>query len=313
MRWVVALTAITMVVEIMVGYASGSMALLADGWHMATHVGALSLASAAYVLSRRYAGHRAFAFGTGKVHALAGFTSALLLGVVAVSMLFESIARLLRPEKVDFDTALPVALIGLVVNLLSVALLHAHHDRAPLGPTGAHLAHADDGHAHAQGHDEHGSTSHHDHNHRAVLLHVIADAFTSVLAICALLAGRWLDVPWLDAVTGIVGGVVILHWGLGLVRDTGAELLDVVPSEHLEADIRRVLERMDDVRVCDLHLWSLGRGQRSCLVTLITSIPREPQVYHEALASFHLAHLTIEVQRCTHHTSNDSSGPRQLS
>ena len=132
-------------------------------------------------------------------------------------------------------------------------------------------------------------------------MHVLTDAFTSVLAIVALFAGKWWSVPWLDATTGIVGGIVILHWGFGLTRSAGAELLDVVPSERLETAIRDALEDMDDVQVRDLHLWSLGGGQRSCLVTLITSTPREPQVYHEALSAFRLAHLTIEVQRCEQH------------
>jgi len=307
-RWVVVLTAATMIVEITVGYATGSMALLADGWHMATHVGALALASVAYVLARRYAAHRAFAFGTGKVHALAGYSSAILLGVVAVSMLFESVARLFRPLQVDYTGALPVAVIGLAVNVLSVFLLQAHHDHpspatdtAHTGHGHAHGGHGHGGHAHASGHDERHRLAHHeDHNHRAVLLHVLTDAFTSVLAIAALFAGKLWSVPWLDAATGIVGGIVILHWGFGLTRSAGAELLDVVPSEHLETAIRHALEEMDDVQVRDLHLWSLGGGQRSCLVTLITSAPREPQEYHQALAAFRLAHLTIEVQRCDH-------------
>jgi len=313
-RWVVALTAVTMIVEIAVGYSTGSMALLADGWHMATHVGALTLASVAYVLARRYAAHRAFAFGTGKVHALAGYTSAILLGVAAVSMLLESVSRLLQPLTVDYTAALPIAVIGLAVNVLSVVLLSAHHDHSGPAhevehPGGGHgHAHGGHGHAHGSHGHAHGSVAtapamtvaSEDHNHRAVLLHVLTDAFTSVLAIFALFAGKWLAVPWLDAVTGIVGGIVILHWAFGLTRGAGAELLDVVPSEHLETAIRRALEEMDDVQVRDLHLWSLGGGQRSCLVTLITSTPREPQVYHEALASFRLAHLTIEVQRTQH-------------
>ena len=270
----VLLTAAMMGVEIVVGYATHSMALLADGWHMATHVGALGLASAAYWVSRRFAGHRAFAFGTGKVRALAGYTSAVALGLVAIAMVVESLERLLRPHAIDFVSSLPVAVLGLLVNLVSVFLLHAHEDE-------------DDDH-----------DGEHDHNHRAAFMHVVADAFTSVLAIAALLAGRFLGWAWLDAVSGIVGGVVILKWGAGLSRNAAFELLDVSPSSAVEDEIRVALEALDDVRVSDLHVWSLGGGKKSCVVTVITAAPHEARWYREALARFELAHLTIEVQRC---------------
>jgi cation diffusion facilitator family transporter len=275
LRWVVLLTAAMMLVEISAGYATGSMALLADGWHMATHVGALGLAAAAHALSRRYAAHRAFAFGTGKIRALAGYTSAVILGLVATSMAVESFMRLLHPRVIDYASGLPVAVIGLLVNVASVGLLQAHDD--------------EERHEHD-----------HDHNHRAALTHVIADAFTSILAIGALLAGRVLQVGWLDAVSGMVGGVVILHWGVRLGRAAGAELLDVVPSTDVEADIRQQLEALDDVRVVDLHVWPLGGGRRSCMVTLVTSKPCEPSVYHKVLSTLALAHLTIEVRPCAH-------------
>jgi len=247
------------------------MALLADGWHMATHVGALSLASAAYWLSRRYAAHRAFAFGTGKIRALAGYTSAVALGLVAVAMIVESLERLLRPHAIDFVNSLPVAVIGLVVNLASVVLLHAHED------------------------DE---DDEHDHNHRAAFMHVVADTFTSALAIAALLAGRFLHWNWLDAISGVVGGMVILKWGVGLSRNAAFELLDVAPSSVLEDEIRGALEALDDVRVRDLHVWSLGAGAKSCVVTIVSAEPREAGRYRQQLARFDLAHLTIEVQRC---------------
>jgi len=263
-----------MLVEIVVGYATGSMALLADGWHMATHVGALGLASGAYALSRRFASHRAFAFGTGKVHALAGYTSAVALGLVAVVMIVESVTRLLHPNQIDFISSLPVAVIGLIVNLVSVRLLHGHDE------------HDEDGH------DDH------DHNHKAALMHVIADTLTSALAIAALLAGRFLGWVWLDAMTGVVGGLVILKWGVGLCRTTAFELLDVDPSLALEEKIRIALEAVDDVHVSDLHVWSLGRGARSCVVTVVSSSPRDASDYRERLAEFDLAHLTVEVRRC---------------
>jgi cation diffusion facilitator family transporter len=267
---VVMLTAVMMVIEISVGYATGSMALLADGWHMATHVGALGLASAAYAVSRRYAAHRAFVFGTGKVRALSGYTSAVGLGLVALFMVVESVTRLFRPQAIDFASSLPVAVIGLVVNLVSVFVLHAHDDE-----------------------DDH----EHDHNHRAALLHVVADTFTSALAIGALVAGRFLHWAWLDPLSGVLGGLVILQWGAGLARQAAFELLDVDPSSKLENEIKSELEALDDVRVLDLHVWSLGGGAKSCVVTLVTATPRDVRLYRDALAQFRLAHLTIEVQR----------------
>jgi cation diffusion facilitator family transporter len=268
------LTATMMVIEVVAGYATNSMALLADGWHMATHVGALGLASAAYWVSRRFAGHRAFTFGTGKVRALAGYTSAVALALVAIAMMAESVSRLRNPAAIDFASSLPAAVLGLFVNIASVFLLHVHDDN--------------------DGDDEHD----HDHNHRAAFLHVVADMFTSGLAIVALLAGRYLGWGWLDAVAGIVGGLVILKWGTSLVRSTSLELLDVSFSTILEDDIRSELEALDDVRVRDLHVWSLGGGAKSCVVTLVTAAPRDARCYRETLSRFGLAHLTIEVQRC---------------
>lgn len=288
---VVLLTAFMMVVEIAAGYATGSMALLADGWHMATHVGALGLASVAYWFSRRYAAHRAFTFGTGKVRALAGYTSAVALGLVAVLMVVESAERLLYPQVIDFESSLPVAVVGLLVNLASVGLLHLHDDDARDEHEDRDHDHSHRAHTHAHGHD---------HNHRAALLHVIADTFTSALAIGALLAGRFLHWTWLDPITGVVGGLVIFKWGLGLARLAAGELLDVAPSLSLEQDIRGALQSLGDVRVRDLHVWSIGGAAKSCVVTIASTTPREPEIYRGALAHFRLAHLTIEVQRSPH-------------
>ncbi|MET0287005.1 MAG: CDF family Co(II)/Ni(II) efflux transporter DmeF [Polyangiales bacterium] len=281
---VVALTATMMVLEIAVGYATSSMALLADGWHMATHVGALGLASFAYAASRRYAGHRLFALGTGKIRALAGYTSALVLGLTALVMIVESVQRLFAPREIDVAASLPVAVLGLLVNLLSVFLLH------------------DDHHEHDHGHDHHHHEHdhHHDHNHRAALLHVIADTLTSALAIAALLAVRHFGWTWLDALTGVLGGVLILHWGAELCRVAALDLLDAAPSPDLEQAIRGELERGQDV-VRDLHIWSLGEAHYGCVATLISDAPEEPKHYHQRLARFGLAHLTVEVQRCPDH------------
>jgi len=310
---------------------------------MATHVGALGLASAAYALSRRYAAHRAFAFGTGKIHALAGYTSAVALGLVALLMLGEAVSRMIAPAAIDFRSSLPVAVLGLLVNLASLRLLHGHgaedehahdsedehaHDSEGEHEHGAH-EHEHGGHLHERthGHDHdhvperlHGSGAelaaqhthgqhthghgHHDHNHRAAVLHVAADALTSLLAIVALLAGRFGGYMWLDPAMGIVGSLVILKWGAGLCKHAAFELLDVEPSGRLEQSIRGALERIDDVRVSDLHVWPLGGGKRACIVTLISSTPRESLHYRECLRPFGLGHLTVEVLRC-----HDGFGP----
>lgn len=284
-RWVVVLTGVMMVTELAVGYATRSMALTADGWHMATHAGALGLAAAAYWFARTRATDRSFSFGTGKVHALAGYTSAVALMLVALSMIVESVRRLASPEVIHFREALPVAIVGLIVNLASIKLLdHDDHD-----------------HDHDDDHDDDHDHAHagHDHNHRAAYMHVVADAFTSVLAIAALVAGRYLGWSSLDFMMGIVGGVVVLKWGYGLCRSSGAQLLDATASASAEAAIRAELERVDDIRVADLHLWEMGPNRRSCVVTLVTSRVRDTAFYRDRiLAASPLAHLTVEVHRC---------------
>lgn len=275
-RAVMVLATVTMIAEIVVGYTTHSMALLADGWHMATHVGALAIASASYVLARRYAAHASFGFGTGKISALAGYTSGLALGAAAIAMLVESVQRLASPEAIDFATSLPVAAGGLLVNLLSLKLLHGHGDD----------------------HDEPHDHDHaHDHNHRAVALHIVADALTSTLAIAALAIGYATGIRWLDAATGIVGALVILHWVVTLCRSTGSELLDVDPEGVMQHRVREVLERIDDVRVVDLHVWPIGRGRYGCVATVVASRPREPDAYREqVLVVRNVSHVTIEVR-----------------
>ena len=286
-RAVIALTAAMMVVEIVVGYATHSMALTADGWHMATHVAAFGMAALGYTISRRFATHKAFAFGTGKVHALAGYTSAIVLAIVSILMMVESISRLADPERIDYASSLPVAVIGLVVNLLSIWLLH---DREATGHD------RDDDHEDHH-HDDHDHHHHHDHNHRAAVLHVIADALTSSLAIAALLTGRWLGWRWLDPVTGIIGGIVILSWAFGLCRHASHELIDFRRGDANEATIRSTLEELGDVHVYDLHVWSLGRGRLGCIVTLASPTPRRPAVYRALiLERCPISHLTIEVE-----------------
>jgi cation diffusion facilitator family transporter len=291
-RAVIALTVVTMTLEIAAGYWTGSMALVADGWHMATHVGALGLAAAAYAVSRHFSSHRAFAFGTGKVHALAGYTSAVALGLVALDMVVESISRLLEPRSIDFANSLPVAVVGLVVNLASVKLLHDD----------THEPHAHDHEGHDHG-DETlarvtGTHAAHDHNHRAAVVHVMADTCTSALAIGALLAGRFLGWTWLDPITGIVGGGVILAWGISLCRNAALDLLNVDPSGQASEEIRVWVEAMHDVQVSDLRVWPLGRGARGCVMTLSAESPRDVSEYRtRVLGAFPFEHLTIEVRR----------------
>ncbi|MDQ3369572.1 MAG: CDF family Co(II)/Ni(II) efflux transporter DmeF [Myxococcota bacterium] len=278
-----------MVLEIAVGYTAGSMALLADGWHMATHVVALGMASLAYVIARRFESHHAFTFGTGKIHTLAGYTSALLLAIVAVGMIVESASRLVTPRTIDVASSLPVAIVGLLVNIVSVKLLHggAEHD-----------------------HEHDGDPHDHDHNHRAAVMHVLADILTSALAIVALVAAQLLGWSWLDPITGIVGGLVIGKWSFGLCKTAALELLDVDPSASFQLQIREALEQIDDVRVHDLHVWSLGRGARSCVVTVTSATPRETTEYRRRILEVcPLSHLTVEVLRCDgEHRSQPSAG-----
>jgi cation diffusion facilitator family transporter len=289
-RAVIALTATMMVVEIAVGYTTHSMALTADGWHMATHVVAFGMAALGYTISRRFATHEAFAFGTGKVHALAGYTSAIALAIASIVMMTESISRLFDPERIDYASSLPVAVVGLAVNLLSIWLLHDHDD-ADQG---------DDHHDHSHHDHSHHDHNHHDHNHRAAVLHVIADALTSSFAIVALLTGRWLGWRWLDPVSGIVGGIVILSWAFGLCRHASHELLDFRRGGNSEATIRSTLEELGDVLVRDLHVWSLGRGQLGCIVTLASPTPRRPATYRALIREkCPISHLTVEVELVT--------------
>jgi len=229
--WVVALTFVMMIGEIAAGYLTGSMALLADGFHMATHAGALGIAAAAYGFARRNANNRRYSFGTGKVGDLAGFASAMVLGLVSLGIAGESVFRLFEPTSVAFGEATLIAVVGLGVNLLSAFLLAGHH------------GHHDHGHSH-----DHGHHHHHDNNLRSAYVHVLADALTSVLAIAALLAGRYLGWVWMDPVMGIVGSIVIAKWAWNLMRDSAAVLLDTT-DEPVAEEIRELLETSDDVRI----------------------------------------------------------------
>ena len=276
--WVVALTAVMMVGEIAAGLAFNSMALLADGFHMATHAGALGIAAVAYAYAKRHAHGRRYSFGTGKVGDLAGFASALVLGIVALGIAFESAMRLVDPRPVAFTEATVIAVIGLGVNVVSALLL---------------------GHGHDHGHDHHHGGDHHDHTHerdnnlRSAYLHVVADALTSVLAIAALLGGRYLGWVWLDPLMGLVGSVVIAVWAWSLMRDTGAVLLDATDAA-IEAEIRELVEGPGDAKITDLHVWRVGPGAHSAIISVVGAtrevICARVQPVHE------IEHLTVEIR-----------------
>jgi cation diffusion facilitator family transporter len=290
-RWVVALTFAMMLGELIVGYITNSLALTADGWHMATHAGALGMASFAYWFARTRSRDAAFSFGTGKVHALAGYTSAIVLAVVAIWMMYESGSRLLRPLPIAFGEALPVAALGLLVNLASMKLLHVSHDREH-----AH----DDHHAHEDDHEQHDPQGEHhgDHNIRAAYVHVLADAFTSVLAILALVGGKEMGWRFLDPLMGIVGGLVISRWSLNLCRGAAKQLLDMVPSAELVTRVREDLQKVPGTRVVDLHVWEIGPQARACIASVISKPGASPLEYREALGSREgLVHVTVEVHQ----------------
>ncbi len=290
-RTVLALNVVVMVAEIVIGELSGSMALLADGWHMATHVGALGLALAAYAAARRMDARRAFPFGPGKVHALAGFTSALVLLVLAIDMTVESVTRLVHPASIDFARSLPVAVVGLVVNLASVRILH---DDAALGAIAPGASACGPQCVHERAAPS-GSEPAHDHNHRAAFAHVVADALTSALAIAALLAGRHLGVPWLDPLSGLVGAAVILGWGAGLLRHTGAELVDFEPEPELRDAARALVQSACRVDVHDVRSWSLGQGRRGALVRVASGTAATADDVRGVLQAVSFDFVAVEV------------------
>jgi cation diffusion facilitator family transporter len=281
---VVAITSVMMVVEIVAGWLFNSMALLADGWHMSTHAAALGASGIAYVLARRFVRDPRFAFGTWKIEVLAAFASAVFLGVVALYVALESVTQLFRPLPIDYDQALLVAVLGLAVNLLCAWLLRDRHSHAGGDPTHGHLHH----HRH-----------HADLNLRSAYLHVLADALTSVLAITALLGGRFLGWGWLDPIIGIVGAAVISAWAYGLIRDSSKVLLDREMDHPVVEQIRRTLERDGDVKVTDLHVWRIGRSQYACIVSLVAHAPKTPDEYRALLANCpELRHTSVEVNAC---------------
>src|SRR5262245_29400942 len=275
--FVIALTGSMMVLEIVSGTVFGSMALVADGWHMATHMAAMLITALAYLYARRHAQNPRFTFGTGKLGDLAGFASAIVLALIALFIGWESSLRLTAPVPIDFPQAIAVAVLGLAVNVVSAWLLKDDHD-----------------HHHGHHHDHHDA---HDNNLRAAYVHVLADALTSIFAIAALVTGSMYGWLWPDPVMGLVGALVIARWSLRLMRDAGGVLVDYIPAgEDLPDEIREAVATPSD-RIVDLHVWQLGPGHHGAIVCIQSDAPQAPSYYREKLATIHdLSHVAVEVE-----------------
>jgi cation diffusion facilitator family transporter len=279
-KLVLVITAIAMIAEVIAGSVFGSMALLADGWHMGTHAAAFAITIFAYQYSRKHSANDSFTFGTGKVSILGGYSSAIALAVIALFIGGESFVRLIAPKEIHFNEAIAVAVLGLIVNLFCAFLLHGHHN-----------------HKHEEGHNR---SHHHDHNLRGAYLHVLADALTSVLAIFALSFGKFFGWHWLDPLMGIVGALVITRWSYGLLKDTSAILLDRnIARDHIQL-IQQKIESDSDNRVSDIHIWKVGPIDYAAIISLVTHYPQPTEYYKDLLKAFkELSHVTIEVNVCS--------------
>jgi cation diffusion facilitator family transporter len=281
---VIAITAIMTVVEIAAGFVFGSMALLADGLHMASHAAALSISAIAYFYARRHAFDRRYTFGTGKANALGGFAGANLLAVFCLIMAVESAQRFFQPVPIDFDHALWVAVLGLLVNGACVVILRDNHGH-------------DHGHGHHHSHD-HTHVDAEDHNLRSAYLHVLADALTSLLAIGALLAGKYFGQGWMDPAMGVVGAVLVGRWSIQLLRDTSGILLDAQASEDIVRSVRDAIEQAEDTTLTDVHVWSIGPGIYAAALTVTARDPRSASEYQDCIPKeLGVVHSNIEVHR----------------
>ncbi len=274
------LTTIVMILEIVAGTLSGSMALLADGWHMGTHSAAFLITIFAYSYTKKNANNRAFSFGTGKVNFLGGFASAVALAIVALMMAIESVQRLLDPQLIHFNEAIFVAIIGLTINILSVFVLHDDH----------HHEHHNHDHSHHHKHD-------HDHNMKAAYFHVLADTLTSVLAILALLTGKYFGWTWMDAIMGIVGAAVISKWSYGLIKESSSVLLDKSVSTQLYEKIAQTIMHDHDVIIHDIHVWKVSAADHAAIISLSSDKPETVKHYKTLLQHHYpqLRHITIEI------------------
>jgi cation diffusion facilitator family transporter len=293
---VIALCTVMMVAEIVGGLLFGSIALVADGLHMSTHASALLLAALAYRYARRHADDPRFSFGTGKLGDLAGFSSAIVLVMIAFFIAYEAVSRLFAPVPISFNEAIPIAVLGLIVNVASALLLSGGG-----GGGGGHDHGHSHEHAHGHSHEHedahvHGR-AHRDNNMRAAVIHVLADAVVSVLVIAGLLLGRAFGWLFMDPIAGLVGAAVIASWSYGLIRDTGAILLDMNPDRGMAERVRATIERDGD-RLEDLHLWRLGPGHLGAILSVVTTKPRDAGHYRRLLRHFrNLSHVTVEVQQ----------------
>lgn len=274
------LTAVMMLLEVFGGWIYNSMALLADGWHMSSHMLALGLAYFAYRSARHYAQDIRFSFGTWKIEILAGYSSAILLMVVAFFMAFQSIERLFNPVDIHYNQAIPIAILGLIINLICAWLLHDGHHH----------------HHHHHDHDHHHDHHSHDLNQKAAFMHVVADAVTSVFAIIALFAAKYLGWNFLDAVLGIIGSLLVAKWAIGLIQETGKTLLDAEMDHHVVEEIREVIAQFSDVYLTDLHVWKVGKGKFSCILALSTNHVLNADQVRQAL-SIHdeIVHVSVEI------------------
>ncbi|WP_312487139.1 CDF family Co(II)/Ni(II) efflux transporter DmeF [Sphingomonas sp.] len=292
------LSAVMMVGEIIAGYWTGSMALLADGFHMATHVGALGIAAIAYSYAKRHVANPRYSWGTGKVGELAGFGSAMVLGIVSLFIAYESITRLADPHPVIFGDAILVAVLGLAINVISAFMLSGGH----------HHGHGHHHHGHEHDHHHHGDDHHHPHDHaddrhggdtnmRAAYIHVLADALTSVMAILALVAGRYLGWVWLDPAVGLLGAVVIANWAVGLMRQASSVLLDAADPK-LASEVRTRVEGPGDTRIHDFHIWRIGPTAHAVVLAVEgTRAPLTSAAIHDRLAGMAaLGHVTVEIR-----------------
>lgn len=292
--WVVVLTLAMMFVEIIAGWLFHSMALLADGWHMSTHALALTISLLAFIFARRHASDRSFTFGTWKLEVLGGFTSGIILGFVGLFMGYVSVVRLFQPLDIKYNEAILIAVIGLVVNLLSMLLLNvkkeSHHH---------HLhAHEHEHHDHAD--HEHGHHQHHENlNLKAAYIHVLADAMTSVLAIVALLGGKYMGWNWMDPIMGVAGAFLVIRWTYFLLKETGVILLDKEVGKTVSGKIKKLIESDSDTRISDLHVWKVGMNKYACIVSIVASKPRALKYYKDMLSAHEeIVHLTVEISKC---------------
>jgi cation diffusion facilitator family transporter len=261
------------------------MALLADGWHMGTHAVALSITAFAYYYARKNSDNPNYSFGTGKVGVLGGFTSAVVLAVIALLIGVESIQRLVSPQPIRFNEAIVVAFIGLVVNVISAFLLQEKHHH--------HHGHEHKTHNHAH------KKEFRDHNLRAAYFHVLADALTSLLAIIALFTGKAFGWVWMDPIMGVVGALIISRWSYGLLIDSGKVLLDRDVNQEAVEEIRAVIEADSDNQVSDLHVWRVGTHHLAAIISVVTHFPKPPEYYKKLLSDFDdIAHVTVEVNAC---------------